>query len=317
MPIPPKLAAKPHEAVIAAAGDPDHQVPNRFNARTHKVLLREGLAYMRPFTAGGRTYRYEELFGPPDIHLTAAGRAYAQQHGVDTPRRRIVVISGGAEKTDPGTNEDGRRNALPAGELYCGRHHHFLRAAADALTAERGLTYIVSDLHGFVEPNRMLLYYDVRLGDERSVRAYTIREQVRRLALDDADVIVLGERAHIDLITAAVPHALAPLTNGILGHRFQHRAVGEGDELAKSWWEQAGQRFEEHREPPPAAPRAEPAPDSDRTGRATAARAQGPHPRSPLRPPWAPTAPLQPPRPDLPSGTSDHTAASRSRSRPA
>ncbi|GLW58147.1 DUF6884 domain-containing protein [Kitasatospora phosalacinea] len=317
MPIPSKLAAKPHEAVIAAAGDPNHQVPNRFNARTYQILLREGLAYMRPFTAGGRTYRYEELFGPPDIHLTAAGRAYAQQHGVDTPRRRIVVISDSTEKVDPGTNEAGRRNALPAGELYCGRYHRLLHAAADALTAERGLIYIVSDLHGFVEPNRMLLYYDVRLGDERSVSASTIRDQARRLALDDADVIVLGERAHIDLITAAVPHALAPLTNSVVGHRFQGRAVGEDDEPAKSWWEQAGQRFEEHREPPPATPRAGPNLDGDRIARTAAARAEDPHPRSPLRRPETAATPLQPPRPDLLSSTSNRTAASRSRPRPA
>ncbi|QKW20654.1 hypothetical protein HUT16_17670 [Kitasatospora sp. NA04385] len=311
MPDPSKLSPKPHDAVIAAAGDPNHQVPNRFNARTHQVLMREGLAYMRPRTTGGRTYRYEELFGPPDIHLTAAGRAYARQHGVDTPRRRIVVISGGAERTDPGTNEAGRPNALRAGEFYSG-HHRSLRTAADALTAERGLIYIVNDLHGLVDLDFWLMYNEIQVGDEKSVRADTIRNQALYLGLDDADVIVLGEHAHTDLVTAAVPHALAPLTGDMPSHRLQCQAVSEDGELAKSWWEQAGQRFEEHREPPPAASRTEPG-----TDRAAAAKAQGQHPRSPLRRLGTAAAPLQPPRPDLPSSTSDHTAVSRPRSRPA
>ncbi|GAA2092202.1 hypothetical protein GCM10009759_17690 [Kitasatospora saccharophila] len=308
MPIPPKLAPKPHEAVIAAAGDRDHQVPRRFNARTHQVLLREGLAHMRPFTAGGRTYRYEELFGPPDIHLTAAGRAYAQQHGVDTPRRRIVVISGGAERTDPGINEAGRPNALRAGEFYGGRHHRYLRAAADALTAERGLIYIVNDLHGLVGLDFWLMYNEIRVGDEKSVRAGSIRDQARRLGLDDADVIVLGEHAHTDLVAPAVPHALVPLTGDMLGHQAQCQAVAEDSELANSWWEQAGRRFEEHREPPPAAPRTEAGID-----RTAAARGQGPHPRSPLRRPGTAATSPQVSRPDLPSSTSDRTVASRSR----
>lgn len=311
MPIPPKLAPKPHEALIAAASDRDHQVSNHFNARTHQVLVQAGLAHMRPFIVGDRTYRYEELFGPPDIHLTAAGRAYAQQHGVDTPRRRIVVISGGAERTDPGTNEAGRPNALPAGEFYSGRHHLSLRAAADALTAERGLIYIVNDLHGLVGLDFWLMYNAIQLGDEKSVSAGTIRNQALGLGLDDADVIVLGEQAHTDLVTAAVPHALVPLTGDMLGHQVQCQAVAEDSELAHSWWEQAEQRFEEHREPPPAAPRT-----GAGTDRTAAARGQGPHPPSPLRRPGTAATSPRVSRPDLPSSTSDRTAASRSRPRP-
>ncbi len=241
-----QLAAKPHEAVLAAAADRDHQIPVAFNQRTHRVLLREGLAYLRPFIVGGRAFQYDDLLGPP-IHLTAAGRAYAERHGVLTPRRSIVVISCGSVKADPGVNEYGRPNALPAGELYRGHYHRSLRAAADALTSDRGRVLIVSAFHGLVELDRSLLLYDVRLGDAKAVSAGTIRAQAQHLALDEADVIVLGGRAYVDLVTNAVPHALAPLTGGLGDHRAQCRAVRESTELAASWWTQAGHRFEQHR----------------------------------------------------------------------
>ncbi|WP_404868425.1 DUF6884 domain-containing protein [Kitasatospora griseola] len=246
MPTPHRLATRPHQAVLAAAADPDHQVPNTFNARTHLVLVNEGLAHMRPFIVGDRTYQYDELFGPPDIHLTAAGRAYAERHGVETPRRRIVVISCGSLKFDPGVNEFGRPNALPAGDLYQGPYHRSLRAAADALTTGRRRPVIVSALHGLVELDRSLLYYDVRLGDAKAVSAATIRAQAQRLDLDDAEVIVLGGRAYVELVTGAVPHALAPLTGGLGAHRAQCRAVHENGDLAASWWTEAARLFDQH-----------------------------------------------------------------------
>jgi len=153
------LSGKPHQAVLAAAADRDHKVPMTFNARTRRVLHQRGLAALRPFVVGGRTFSYDELRDPA-IHLTPAGRAYAEQHGVPTPRRTVVLVSCVDRKRDRGVNEYGRLNGLPAGELCNGQYHASLRSAATALTCERGTTYIVSALHGIVGLDRNLQPYD-------------------------------------------------------------------------------------------------------------------------------------------------------------
>lgn len=244
----PKLAAKPHEAVITAAQRPDQLVPGRdddaywagqpwFNARTLAAVYRAGYANIRPqpWDRGPVTWHDTGR----SLFLTPAGRDYARQHaGIEVHRRRVVIVACGSKKARPDYETYGYRDVIPAGHLYIGSYHRSLRLAADALT-DQSLIRIMSALHGLVTLNRPLSPYDTRLGDPRSVTPGRLAQHAAALGLDDADVIFLGGSDYSALFVQAVPHALTPLYGSPRSHRSQCRLIHENPTLVQEWWDAA------------------------------------------------------------------------------
>ena len=98
-----KLPGKQHEAVLTAAGRPDHHLPGLdsrvrefFNKRTLSAVSKAGFADIRPSAHYNRVGTFEDTEAP--LYLTPAGREYARQYGVRCSRRRMVIIACGQEK---------------------------------------------------------------------------------------------------------------------------------------------------------------------------------------------------------------------------
>ncbi|MFJ1742504.1 hypothetical protein ACIOG4_27995 [Streptomyces microflavus] len=227
--IPPKLPAKPHEAVLTAARRPDQLVAGRndteaygarqpwFRTPTLRAVHRSGYAEIRPEPHD----REPQTFATTErsLYLTPAGREYARQRGnLDVQRRRVVIIA----------SSDGK---APDGEL---------RRAADALT-DRSLIRVLSWLHGLVDLDRPLPPYDATIGGERDVTAQRVATDVRRIGLDDADVILLGGADYAALLTPFVPHLLTPLS-GLGSHGGICKQAREDAALRRTWWSDAAAR---------------------------------------------------------------------------
>lgn len=250
----PRLPGKQHQAVLTAARRPDQLLASRddkaywkgepwFNQRTLGAVHQAGYADIRQRTWNAEPVTYEQTLG--SLYLTAAGRAYARQHGVPVQRRRIVIITCGQKHAEPDYEKFGYRDVIPAGQLYIGQYHRSLRQAADALT-DQSLIRVMSARHGLVPLDRPLGPYDVPLGSPKSITAYTIRLHAASIGLADADVIFLGGRKYADLLTASVPHALAPLTGGMGRHRGICRQAREDGLLRDTWWDAAAALFHQH-----------------------------------------------------------------------
>ncbi|AYD84264.1 hypothetical protein SEA_SIZEMORE_57 [Mycobacterium phage Sizemore] len=85
----------------------------------------------------------------------------------------IVVVPCGAQKLD---------TAAPAGELYTSAHFALVLRAARRLAAEQaGRVFILSALHGLVDPADVLAPYDVKMGDPGSIQPAAIADQLRRI----------------------------------------------------------------------------------------------------------------------------------------
>lgn len=95
----PRLPARQHDAVLAAARRPDHlvpgiddHVPGFFNQRTLAAVHAAGYADIRPCEHWVVHGSYEQ--SGRSLCLTPAGREYARQRGnIPCSRRRIVIIS--------------------------------------------------------------------------------------------------------------------------------------------------------------------------------------------------------------------------------
>lgn len=239
---PSPISRRSHEAALAAAIGPEHQIPEHFNLHTKKDLCSRGLANVRPDRDG---VQHPHASNPlHESFLTAAGRAYAERHGIPTPRRRIVIITCGSLKRA----DLGGRPSIPAGDLYVGGYHKSLRRTADALTAERGVVLIASALHGLIPPGFLLSPYNVRLGDPQAVTAQDVRRHSLHLGLDDTEVIFLGGRAYRSLVKAALPDCLTPL-DGTAGIGYQLQllkgwAVLEAESQRAAMWAEARRRRE-------------------------------------------------------------------------
>ncbi|MFF8283397.1 DUF6884 domain-containing protein [Streptomyces albus] len=243
-----RLPERQHQALLTAALRPDHLIPGIedgavpktmiFNKRTLVALHRAGFGDMRPSAYYKITRPYEET--GESLWLTPTGRAYARQFGVPCHRRKVVVIQCGEKKAKPSWEKYHYRGVIPAGQLYIGSYHRSLRLAASALTNPY-LTWIMSARHGLVPLKRPLGPYDVKLGDPKSITAEEMRRHTASLDLADADVIFLGGRKYADLFRESVPHAVTPLTGGLLTQRSQCAAVRRSPDLVCQWWEAAGE----------------------------------------------------------------------------
>ncbi|WP_433860252.1 DUF6884 domain-containing protein [Streptomyces kronopolitis] len=252
-PIPPKLPAKQHEAVLTAARRPDQLVAGRddraywkgetwFNGRTLAGVHAAGYAapFPQPWHRGDTNWG-TSVGG--SLHLTPAGRAYARVRGnIKVDRRKVVIIACGFEKRPI---PEGQRHGWPAGELYTGGYHRSLRLAADALT-HPDLILIASAIHGLVPLDRPLHPYDVTLGDERAITVEKMAGHTAGCGLFDADVVFLGGQEYTGLLRPSVPHLLAPLTGGMGEHRGQCKQAREDSTVREMWWKQAAALFEEH-----------------------------------------------------------------------
>lgn len=132
--------------------------------------------------------------------------------------RGIVIISCGAAKLP---------HAAPAGELYRGAYFKKLKAAALAL-APSGGWLILSAKHGLVRPGQVLEPYEMHIRTPGSVSVDRLRQQVRRMALEDSPVTVLAGKAYVDMVRQIWPFATAPLQTlprRGMGHQMQYLTV--------------------------------------------------------------------------------------------
>ena len=87
-------------------------------------------------------------------------------------------------------------HAAPARDLYTGSQFRYVFSLAEA-AAERtgGEVFILSGLHGLVEPDRVLEPYKKKMGDPGSIEVEQLRKQVRRLGLAGREVYALLPRS--------------------------------------------------------------------------------------------------------------------------
>ncbi|MER7701607.1 DUF6884 domain-containing protein [Kitasatospora sp. NPDC097605] len=231
-----------HEAVLAAATDPDHLLPATVHGRTLRYLADHGLAWLRPLSSGHR-FTYDQAHAVT-VHLTENGRQYALRHGAPAPRRRAVIVACGNRKatTDAQT-------WLPAGKLYTGSYHRALRRAADALTSHWGTVLILSAKHGLVRPDRLLGPYDMAITDTAAVTSEHLRQHAEAFDLPNAEVVFLGGTSYADVLRPAVPHSVLPLagTRGIGEQLSRLREYYDpaGSDRRAACWEQAEARAEQ------------------------------------------------------------------------
>jgi len=144
-----------------------------------------------------------------------AEQAAVEEAPAAPPARVVVIPCGGAKQAQ----------AAPAGELYTGTYHRACRRAADALTAQGGITLVLSALHGLVPLDQVLEPYDLRMGQQGSVTAARLAEQARALGVDRArEVVALGGAAYSRAALAVWPHATTPLA-GLPGMGYQLQAL--------------------------------------------------------------------------------------------
>ena len=172
-----------------------------------------------------RANTYWRMLGPGPRWLKwslAEHLEYAAASRTDRGRERVVIIPCSNRKTQPPAGQ----LRLPARELYAaGSYHRAAARAAAALTqnGRAGRVLILSALHGLVDPEQLLVPYDVRVGDPNTVTAATLREQAHDFRLEEADVTMLGGRAYVQLIRQALPDVATPLAG----------TCGIGEQLAR------------------------------------------------------------------------------------
>lgn len=122
-------------------------------------------------------------------------------------RRRVVVVACGATKLQV---------TAPAAELYTGPLFRSAFTAASRLDVE---VWILSAAHGLVHPRTRLDPYELRLGDPGSVTGDVVAAQAHTEGFLDAEVVVLGGKAYVELARTVWPDASAPLAGS--------RGIGE------------------------------------------------------------------------------------------
>ena len=98
----------------------------------------------------------------------------------------IVVIPCGAQKLD---------TAAPADQLYTSQHFQLTYRAARKIAEDQGArVFILSALHGLVEPSAVLDPYDVKMGDAGSIKPAALAEQLA--AINATTITTLLPRAY-------------------------------------------------------------------------------------------------------------------------
>ncbi len=98
----------------------------------------------------------------------------------------IVVVPCGAQKLD---------TAAPADQLYTSQHFQLTYRAARKIAEDQGArVFILSALHGLVEPSAVLDPYDVKMGDAGSIKPAALAEQLA--AINATTITTLLPRAY-------------------------------------------------------------------------------------------------------------------------
>ena len=111
----------------------------------------------------------------------------AEDQGATAPAAGpVVVIPCGAQKLD---------QPAPAGELYTSQHFQLTYRAARKIAEDQGArVFILSALHGLIEPSTVLDPYDVKMGDAGSIKPTAIAEQLT--AINATTITTLLPRAY-------------------------------------------------------------------------------------------------------------------------
>ncbi len=105
----------------------------------------------------------------------------------------IVVVPCGAQK---------RETAAPADQLYTSQHFRLTyRAACKVAEDQDARVFILSALHGLVEPSAVLEPYDIKMGDAGSIKPPAIAEQLA--AINATTITTLLPRAYRQALEAA------------------------------------------------------------------------------------------------------------------
>jgi hypothetical protein len=96
-------------------------------------------------------------------------------------------------------------HAAPARDLYTGSQFRYVFPLADAAARRTGgEVFILSALHGLVEPDRVLEPYNKKMGDSSSITARQLAEQVRELGLARRDVYAFLARPYYERLEEAL-----------------------------------------------------------------------------------------------------------------
>lgn len=110
----------------------------------------------------------------------------------------MIVIACGAEKA---------AEACAARDLYTGSFFRHQLAAAEAEVAgTNGRVLILSALHGLLELDELVAPYDCKMGDERSIMADELAEQIEAegLLADGSQVYALLPKAYLACLDEAM-----------------------------------------------------------------------------------------------------------------
>jgi hypothetical protein len=95
--------------------------------------------------------------------------------------------------------------AAPARDLYTGSQFRYVFPLADAAARRTGgEVFILSALHGLVEPDRVLEPYNKKMGDPGSITARQLAEQVRARGLARRDVYAFLARPYYERLESAL-----------------------------------------------------------------------------------------------------------------
>ena len=141
-------------------------------------------------------------------------------------------------------------HAAPARDLYTGSQFRYVFPLAEA-AAERtgGEVFILSALHGLVEPDRVLKPYNKKMGDPGSITARQLAEQVRSLGLVGREVYAFLARPYYERLESAfavegghVVDVFDVETKTARGGRIQ---MGEQKTVAREFFEGFGADLED------------------------------------------------------------------------
>lgn len=108
------------------------------------------------------------------------------QDVAETAASPIVVVPCGAQKLD---------TAAPADQLYTSQHFQLTYRAACKIAADQDArVFILSALHGLIEPSTVLEPYDVKMGDAGSIKPAALAEQLA--AINATTITALLPRAY-------------------------------------------------------------------------------------------------------------------------
>lgn len=138
--------------------------------------------------------------------------------------KRIVLVACSAGKVESGP--------VPARDLYNSQLFKLARAYAEKRTNCEALGdrwFILSALHGLLDPDELVAPYDASLNDESAAErrhwAYSVMAQIELLQLGQCEIVILAGRAyreHLQSMLAAQGHVISVPMDGMgIGQQLQ------------------------------------------------------------------------------------------------